>query len=538
MKREMETETETFRFEDDTYTKALFSELFGGPDGGRPIPETLKSEAAARFSRARESQNIQPVVDLFAWLRGLKRTHGLTPEEVGIEKKALLSLARQHQEIDEHGVTVGGRLTRALPIVDAANRRVEDYLARKDREAPSGIELWDRIQENALRIRETLGMTEEDWGSFQGQLKFAINSAEELARVISLPPDALVDLKKVTRHYRMRLTPYYASLIMPGNVNDPVLIQSVPTREMIDNAGIEIPPVAADHSPARLVDQFYPRVLTIKATNMCAMYCTHCLRIAHIGKKDRIYSKEAYQEALRYIRSNTRIRDVLITGGDAFILPNDMIRWLLEELDAIDHVKVKRLGTRIPVTCPQRVDDELLDILEASNDRKPLRVVTQVNTAQEITPVSQEAFHRISRRVSAVLNQAVLLKGINDTRVKMWKLCETLQEAYIRPYYVFNCSFRNPQFSHLRVPVEVGRDIIEGMYGNISGDAIPRYIATAGGKIPLHRDNLVRHEEGKVILRKPWSGEEVAYPDADETLYAKRDYAFARYEGKADSSHS
>lgn len=90
----------------------------------------------------------------------------------------------------------------------------------------------------------------------------------------------------------MRLTPYYASLIMPNKLDDPVLIQCVPTGEMVDNVGVEIPPVAADHSPARLIDQFYPRVLTIKSTNMCAMYCTHCLRIAHIGKKKTEFTKK------------------------------------------------------------------------------------------------------------------------------------------------------------------------------------------------------------------------------------------------------
>jgi lysine 2,3-aminomutase len=327
----------------------------------------------------------------------------------------------------------------------------------------------------------------------------------------------------------MRLTPYYASLIQPGRKNDPVLLQSVPTGEMVDNIGIEIPPVAADHSPARLIDQFYPRVLTIKATNMCAMYCTHCLRIAHIGKKDRIYSDKAYQEALNYIRNNAHIRDVLVTGGDAFVLPNRMIQKILAALDDIDHVKMKRLGTRIPVTTPWRVDTELLDILEESNDKKPVRVVTQINTAQEITPISKNAFKRISKSVSAVLNQAVLLKGINDTKIKMWKLCETIQESYVRPYYVFNCSYRNPQFSHFRVPIEKGRDIVESMYGNISGDAIPRYIATAGGKIPLHRSNVVDHEGTDIVMKKPWSGEKVKYPDADPEEYANQNFSFAKH---------
>jgi lysine 2,3-aminomutase len=373
-------------------------------------------------------------------------------------------------------------------------------------------------------------MTDPEWNSYSGQLRHAINSADTLSRILPLSERAIKDVGRVTEHYRMRITPYYASLIMPGEVDDPVLIQAVPTGEMIDNAGVEIEPVAADHSPARLIDQFYPSVLTIKATNMCAMYCTHCLRIAHIGKKDRAYKEDAYREALAYVRKNRRIRDVLITGGDAFVLPTQTLSWLLGELDEIDHIKVKRLGTRVPVTCPQRIDERLLDILRRSNDAKPIRVVTQVNTAREITPISANAFRGISQVVSAILNQAVLLKGINDTRIKMWKLCETLQETYIRPYYIFNCSFRNPQFAHLRVPVEVGRDIVESMYGNISGDAIPRYIATAGGKVPLHRDNVIGKRNGEILLRKPWNGEEVSYPDADPEEYHNPCYSMGRYE--------
>jgi lysine 2,3-aminomutase len=108
----------------------------------------------------------------------------------------------------------------------------------------------------------------------------------------------------------------------------------------------------------------------------------------------------------------------------------------------------------------------------------------------------------------------------------MWKLCETVHAAYVRPYYLFNCSYRNPQFSHFRVPLAVGQDIVESMYGNIAGDAIPRYIATAGGKIPLHRSNVVSKENGDYILKKPWSGEEVRYPDADGAIYGRQDFAF------------
>ncbi|KAA0258597.1 KamA family radical SAM protein [Deferribacter autotrophicus] len=512
----------------DSFTKELFEKLFSGEK--KSVYNFLKIEIDELYKKAKEENFTGPIVELFRKLLKYREMDNISAESFGFTKEQLFELAEKHRQIDEHGVTVGGRVLRALPIVEEANSRVAEYLAKKDTEAPSGIELWDQIVENKKKIQEILGISNEEWNTYSGQLKYAIEDVETLSKIIDLPAKAIKDVLRVTQNYRMRLTPYYASLIMPGNINDPVLLQSVPTGEMVDNVGVEIPPVAADHSPARLIDQFYPRVVTIKSTNMCAMYCTHCLRIAHIGKKDRIYNKQAYEEALNYIRNNKYIRDVLVTGGDAFVLPNKLLKWLLDELDSIEHVKMKRIGTRIPVTTPQRIDDELLDILEESNDKKPLRVVTQINTAQEITPVSREAFKQISKRVSAVLNQAVLLKGINDTKVKMWKLCETIQEAYVRPYYVFNCSYRNPQFAHMRVPIEVGQDIIEGMYGNISGDAIPRYIATAGGKIPLHRTNVVDRVNGEIILRKPWSGEEVKYPDANPDMYYNDDkFAFKKY---------
>ena len=515
----------------DSFTMDLLATLakpLAQPVQAGDLPDTQKLEVHGLYEQAANGNLTAPIIKLFDLLLTLRKEEKGTPADFGLSAELLERLAIKHQEIDEHMVSIGGRLTRAIPIAATANGRVAEYLAQKDILAPSGIDKWEQIQENKAKIMAELGMDEAAWNSFPGQIRYAVNSVATLAKLIDLPQAQLESIAKVTDSYRMRLTPYYTSLIMPGVINDPIMLQSVPTGEMVANAGIEIPPVAADHSPARLVDQFYPRVLTIKATNMCAMYCTHCLRLAHIGRKDQAYSKEAYGEALEYIRANDRIRDVLITGGDAFVLPNSTLKWLLEQLDRIDHLKLKRLGTRIPVTAPMRIDDELLDILEQSNDRKPIRVVTQINTAQEITPVSREAFRKLSKRTFAVLNQAVLLKGVNDTRIKMWKLCETIHESYVRPYYLFNCSYRNPQFTHFRVPLEVGRDIVESMYGNISGDAIPRYIATAGGKIPLHRSNVVTRDGNDYILKKPWSEEEVSYPDADPEVYSTQSFAFNR----------
>jgi len=506
------TNKETRANQLDQYTGELLEDLFSPADDNVLCPQDLGADIQQLLGQAQNAETTAPIVDLFIKLKYAKFSQGLTPEMFDISMDTLILLSEKHQRIDEHEVTIGGRVNQALPIVQEANQRVKAYLKTKGTEAPSGIELWDTICENTERIKFDLNIGDEEWNTYSGQIKNCIDSVEKLSKVVKLPEPVIKDIGHVIKNYRMRLTPYYASLIQPEKKNDPVLLQSVPTVEMVDNVGIEIPPVAADHSPARLIDQFYPQTVTIKATNMCAMYCTHCLRIAHIGKKDRIYSDKAYEEALDYIRNNPRIRDVLITGGDTFVLPNKIIKNILNALDNIDHVRIKR---------------QLLDILEESNDNKPIRVVTQINTAQEITPISKDVFKRISKSVSAVLNQAVLLKGINDNKVKMWKLCETIQESYVRPYYIFNCSYRNPQFSHLRVPVERGRDIVESMYGNISGDAIPRYIATAGGKIPLHRSNVIGRKKMDIIMKKPWNNEEVKYPDADPDEYANQNFSFS-----------
>lgn len=512
----------------DSATLELIQILIKKSENKNKISNQMKKKLDILFENAKRKELTFPIIEFFISLKNTVEEYSMSAPDIGFKKEELIYLAKKHQEIDEHGVSVGGRIIKAANVVSEANHRIMAYVENKN-SISSGIEIWDRIQGNIERIKKLLGMNDDEWNSYEGQLKHAINSVNTLSKIIDLPKNAIEDIMRITKSYRMRLTPYYASLIMPLDMGDPILIQSVPTGEMIDNSGIEIEPVASDHSPARLIDQFYPRVVSLKVTNMCAMYCTHCLRIAHIGKKDKLFSNDAYSEALDYIKKSKNIRDVLITGGDAFILPNEKIKWILKELDNIKHVKVKRLGTRIPVTCPMRIDEELLRILSESNKIKPIRVVSQINTAREITPVSRRAFRRLSENVSAVLDQIVLLKGINDSKAKMWKLCETLQDSYVRPYYVFNCSYRNPQFSHLRVPIEVGRDIIEGMYGNISGDAIPKYIATAGGKIPLHRDNVIRNEHGIVTLKKPWNGEMVEYPDADRRIYENNNSSFRKY---------
>ncbi len=514
----------------DKLDREFFEYLYAKGDAIAEIPQQEKERIEEWIELSRTSLKLTvPMVELFKALKDAKDHYGVSPDMIGLDRGELELLAMKHQNIDEHNVSIGGRVMISREIVKSADARVDEYLKVRKEIAPTGTELWDQMLENKRKIMKALDMTNEDWDSYGGQIKHAITSVEQLASILEVPQKLIEDIQRVSKVFRMRISPYYASLIISGQVNDPVLLQSVPTGDMVDNKGIELEPVASDHSPARLIDQFYPRVLTIKATNMCAMFCTHCLRIAHISDKDWVSSKNTYAEALDYIRKNKNIRDVLITGGDALALSNKRIKYLLDELDAIEHVETKRLGSRIPIMTPQRINQEFLDICEESNAKKPLRFVTQINSVQEITPVAIEAFRKLNKVTSSILNQAVFLRGINDNKYKMWRLSEELQNAHIRPYYLFNCSFRNPEFAHLRVPVEIGRDIVESMYGNISGDAIPRYLATAGGKIPLHRENVVGRDGNDIILKKPWSGEEARYPDMSIEEYAQP-FSFEKYQ--------
>jgi lysine 2,3-aminomutase len=525
----------------DPLTRKLVVELCG--PGQRPpyshvTHDNIRKLAYAVSLRANskdsggtdEPGQAENIVQFFLTLRKIKRENGFFSDQVGFPEKDLVNLARLHQQLDEHGITIGGRVFSARSHVEQVNRRRDDYNRVRASEAQSGLDLWPQIQENRKRIQARLRMTDEDWASHSGQIKNSVDSLITLSQVVDLPEKALVDLMRATKIFRMRITPYLASLIV-SKVNDPVMLQCVPSGEFLDNTGEARPPIAREYSPARLVDQIYPATVAIKCTNMCPMYCTFCNRLEYVGDKDLVYQVQAYSDAVAYIKSNENIRDVLLTGGDPFMLPDKLIAWILNQLDKIPHVKTKRIGTRAPVASPYRFSNPLLEILARSNDVKPLRIVVHVNSAQEITPLTRQVFKRLSRSAASILGQTVLLRGVNDTRAKMWSLCETLHESYVKPYYLMHCSDRYPRFAHLRVPVETGQRLVESMHGNLPGDAVPRFVALAVGKVPLENSQVVRTGKGQAVICKPWDGQEVVYRDADPDRYADPRFAFAKYGG-------
>ena len=391
---------------------------------------------------------------------------------------------------------------------------IADYLKAKEA-IPTGFTLAERTAKQKKRLLSILGGTEEDWNNWHWQLANRIDDADLLGEILDLSPKECRAIAKVGKTYRWAISPYYASLMGPTE-NCPIRKQAVPTLAELDCSG-EVDPMAEEYtSPAPGITRRYPDRLIINVTNQCAMFCRHCQRRRLIGEDDHHSTTEKLEAALDYIRANPEIRDVLLTGGDALMLSDEKIDWLLGELDKIEHVEIKRLGTRTPVTLPQRITPELCAISERHH---PVYINTHFNTAQEVTPEAAEACARLAKAGVPLGNQAVLLRGINDHPHLMKRLNQALLQIRVRPYYIFHAKCVIGTM-HFRVPVEVGINIMENLRGQTSGLAVPTYIINAPGglgKTPILPQYLISADQGKVLLRT-WEGKVVEYPNPLPTV--------------------
>jgi len=387
--------------------------------------------------------------------------------------------------------------------------RIEDYReALKD--IPTGFNQWERILENQKRIKNFFKASDEEWENWHWQLKNRVTNSAVLKELLPISRQEIEEIDKTGSRYRWAVSPYYLSLVDPDNLNDPVKLQSIPQiQEYVDHGGYDDPMGEEFTSPTPAVTRRYADRLIIKVTNQCAMYCRHCQRRRAIGEKDLATTKEELQAAIDYVRENEEIRDVLLTGGDGFMLDNQTIDWLLTELDQIPHVEIKRFGTRTLVTMPQRVDDELCRIL---SDHMPVYVNTHFNHPLEVTPRSREACFKLARAGVSLGNQAVLLKGINNDPFVMRKLNQDLLQTMVRPYYIFHAKAVKGT-AHFRTKVEEGIEIMEKLRGYTSGLAIPTYVVNAPlgqGKTPMLPEYLVSSGKDYIMIRT-WENKVLRY---------------------------
>ena len=341
-----------------------------------------------------------------------------------------------------------------------------------------------------------------DWEDWHWQIKNRICAKDALAQVIKLTPEEEAGIKKASGRLSLAITPYWVTLIDPEDANCPLRRQAVPViaesavgpHEMTD-------PLAEDRdSPAPYLVHRYPDRVLLLATEHCAMYCRHCTRRRLVGEHKENNSASRFDAAIDYIKANRKIRDVLISGGDPLVLEDDELENLIQKIRAVSHVEFLRIGTRLPVTLPQRITEKLVAVLKKYS---PIWVSIHFNHPKEITKRCKIACDMLSDAGIPLGSQTVLLKGINDRPYIMKKLMHELLQIRVRPYYIYQCDpVKGTQ--HFRTPVAVGINIVEKLRGHTSGYAVPTYVIDGpggGGKIPVGPNYVLSQAKSKYVLR-------------------------------------
>jgi lysine 2,3-aminomutase len=378
------------------------------------------------------------------------------------------------------------------------------------------VKLQEEIdQKNYLKKKKLLltyfQADEKDWQDYKWQMRNRITDVDTLKQFVQLTKQEIKNIRLINQSNRFAISPYYLALI-GEKIDDPIKLQSIPSEgEFITEYGKDDPMAEEFTNPAGSITRRYPDRLIINVTNVCAMYCRHCQRRRLIGENDEHTPLDVIDESITYIKENEEIRDVLITGGDAFLLSNARIEYLLQSLRAIPHVEIIRFGTRTPVTMPMRITDKLVSILKKYH---PIYVNTHFNHPKEITEVSVRHLHKLIDAGINVGNQAVLLKGINDEKFIMTYMNQKLLKARVRPYYIFHAK-KVTGTSHFIPKIKDGLEIMSFMRGHTSGMAIPTYIFNAPGglgKIPLLPSYILSHEDNTYKI-KTWEGKIITYKE-------------------------
>jgi len=343
-----------------------------------------------------------------------------------------------------------------------------------------------------------------DWEDWHWQIKHRICSKDILSQIIKLTPEEEKGIDKAKGRLSMAIPPYWATLIDTEDPACPIRRQAVPVAEESVISPHEMTdPCAEDRdSPAPHLVHRYPDRVLLLATEHCAMYCRHCTRRRLVGDHEQPDTNSAtrFDAAIEYIKENRKIRDVLISGGDPLILEDEEIESLLAKIRAISHVEFLRIGTRIPVTLPQRITEKLVNILKKYS---PIWMSIHFNHPKEITKRCKIACDMLSEAGIPLGSQSVLLKGVNDRPYIMRKLVQELLQVRVRPYYIYQCDpVRGTQ--HFRTPVAVGINIMEKLRGHTSGYAVPTYVIDGpggGGKIPVGPNYILSQAKGKYVLR-------------------------------------
>lgn len=359
----------------------------------------------------------------------------------------------------------------------------------------------------------------EQWRDWHWQMRHRITSAEELARIIHITPREQRTIERALERFRFAVPPYYASLIDPNDPECPIRLQSIPGEGELSFTDFDIEDPLNEEGDAvapGMTHRYPDRVLWV-IMHECGMLCRHCTRKRKVGERPAPIGDDQLDAGIEYLRAHPEIRDVLLSGGDPFLLSDDRIEHVLKRLRGeVPSVEIIRFGSRLPVTMPQRITAGFVEMLSRYH---PIFVNTHFNVPKEFTAESEKALRMMADAGIPLGNQTVLLRGVNDCWALMRKLMHKLTANRVRPYYIYQCDLAEG-LEHFRTTVAKGIEIIEHLRGHISGLAVPTFVVDApggGGKIPVHPNYVVSQHENKVILRN-FEGRIVAYEEPKEYI--------------------
>ncbi len=342
---------------------------------------------------------------------------------------------------------------------------------------------------------------DEKWNDWRWQLSNRLNSVEDFEKILNLT-DSERKALSTQGLFRVDITPYFASLMDPDDLEDPIRKQVIPRAdEILPFTGMMEDSLAEDrHSPVPGLVHRYPDRVLMLVTTQCASYCRYCTRSRIVGDPSATFSRQEFEMQIEYLKNTPQVRDVLLSGGDPLTLAPKLLDELLRRLREIPHIEIIRIGSRVPVFMPQRVTDELCDTLQKYH---PLWMNIHVNHPNEISKELADACDKLSRAGVPLGNQSVLLAGVNDCVHVQRRLVHDLVRMRVRPYYLYQCDLVEGA-GHFRTPVAKGVEIIEGLRGHTSGYAVPTYVVDApggGGKIPVMPNYQISMSDHKIILR-------------------------------------
>jgi lysine 2,3-aminomutase len=361
-------------------------------------------------------------------------------------------------------------------------------------------------------------VTVEQWNDWRWQMRHAITDLDRLEQVIRLSAEEREGYLATRKDLAMSITPYYAALMDPDDPFCPVRMQAVPTVQesvpmgLHDSLG-EDTMLAAPH----LVHRYPDRALLL-VNNMCQLYCRHCTRKRLTGKANQVIPKPELEEAIAYLRAHPEIRDVLVSGGDPLMLSDANLDHVLSRLRSVPSLDIVRIGTRAPVSIPQRITPNLVRMLR---NHHPLWMNTHFNHPKELTPEAVEACGRLVDAGIPLGNQTVLLRRVNSNARIMKELVHGLLRARVRPYYIYQCDME-AGLEHFRTSLETGLEIMESLRGWTTGFAVPTFVVDApggGGKIPVMPNYVLSLGEHEAKIRS-FDDRVINYPqprDRDES---------------------